>query len=514
MAESAAVLEARGITKRFPGVLANADIDFVLHEGQIHCLLGENGAGKSTLMNIVFGLYQPDAGELFVRGEHVALSSSADAIALGIGMVHQHFQLVPVFTVWENVVLGDELRRGPALDRKAARERIVELTRRYGLSVDPDAIVGELSVGAQQRVELLKALYRDAKVLILDEPTAVLTPQEVEGFFGVLRTLLDKGISIVFITHKLREVLAVADEITVLRGGRVAGTADPATATEQTLANLMVGREVVFEVEKGPAEPGRAVLSVRGLVAADDRGHPTVAGVDLEVRAGEIFGVAGVDGNGQRELVEAICGIRPVLGGSVVIGDVDVTEASPRVIADLGVGHVPEDRAKHGLVGPFPVADNLVLNRYHRRAFSSRMLINRGAIRRHAERLIAEFDVRTPGVEVPAANLSGGNQQKLVIARELSQDLKLLIVAQPTRGLDVGSIEFIHRQIIQRRDEGAAVLLVSAELDEVMSLADRIGVLYRGRFAAVMDRAEATRERLGLLMAGAGGPAAADREVA
>ncbi|MBA2319208.1 MAG: ABC transporter ATP-binding protein [Euzebyales bacterium] len=497
------VLEARGITKRFPGVLANDTVDFALRRGQVHCLLGENGAGKSTLMNVVFGLYQPDAGELLVRGEPVRFRSSADAIAAGIGMVHQHFQLVPVMAVWENVVLGDELTRGPLLDRGAARARIAELSERYSLAIDPDAVVGELSVGAQQRVELLKALFRDADILILDEPTAVLTPQEVDGFFEIVRSLLDRGISVVFITHKLREVLAVADEVTVLRGGKAVGRADPRTATQGSLATLMVGRDVSFEVDKAPAEPGAVVLRVVDLTVADDRGVPTVSGLELQVRAGEIFGVAGVEGNGQRELVEAITGIRPSVSGSVAIGGTDVTGWNPRRIADLGVGHVPEDRSKDGLVGPFSLADNLVLNRYHRAEFSRRFVVRRDAVRRNAERLVADFDVRTTGVDVPAGTLSGGNQQKLVIARELSADLSLLIVAQPTRGLDVGSIEFIHRQIVARRDEGVAVLLVSAELDEVLSLADRVGVLYRGRFAEVLDREEATRRRCGMLMGGA-----------
>ena len=505
-AGAAPVLEARGITKRFPGVLANDSVDLTVHAGQIACLLGENGAGKSTLMNIVYGLYRPDEGQLFVRGRPVSFDSSADAIAAGIGMVHQHFQLVPVLTVAENVVLGSEVRKGPFLDLKRARREVAELSEQYGLAVDPDARVEELSVGAQQRVELIKALYRNADILILDEPTAVLTPAEVNHFFGVVRALIERGKSVIFITHKLREVLAVADTVTVLRGGKVVGSADPKTATEASLASMMVGRDVVFEVEKEPANPGKTVLSVTDLQVADDRGVPMVDGVDLEVRAGEILGIAGVEGNGQRELVEAIAGMRPQVRGSVTITGHDITGWSPRRVAELGTGHVPEDRGKHGLVGTFSVADNLMLNRYNRAPFSSRLVFRRQSIAEHAKAEVEAFDIRTPGVDTPAGSLSGGNQQKVVVARELSGDVKLLLVAQPTRGLDVGSVEFIHGQIVKLRDAGAAVLLVSAELDEIMSLSDRIAVLYRGKVAAVMERADATREGLGLLMAGAGTP--------
>jgi general nucleoside transport system ATP-binding protein len=506
--EPAAVLEIRGVTKRFPGVLANDNVDLEVRKGQIVSLLGENGAGKSTLMNIVYGLYQPDAGEVWVNGERVTFTSSADAIARGIGMVHQHFQLVPVLTVAENVVLGNEVRKGPFLDLKRARRDVAELSERYGLTVDPDARVEDLSVGAQQRVELIKALYRNADILILDEPTAVLTPAEVEHFFGVVRSLVEGGKSVVFITHKLKEVLAVADHVTVLRQGRVVGAADPATATEASLASLMVGRDVVFEVPKGPADPGEVVLSIRDLAVADDRDVPTVDGVNLQVRAGEIVGIAGVDGNGQRELVEAITGMRTPIAGHITIEGHDIAGWSPRRVSELGVGHVPEDRGKHGLVGTFSVADNLVLNRYHRPPFSRRGVFQRAAIAQYARGEVEAFDVRTPSTDTPAGSLSGGNQQKVVVARELSGDIKLLVVAQPTRGLDVGSVEFIHSQIVARRDAGIAVLLVSAELDEIFALADRIGVLYRGRLAAVMDREEATRERVGLLMAGSSAEAA------
>jgi simple sugar transport system ATP-binding protein len=496
------ILEIRGLTKTFPGgVVANKAVDLTLHEGEVHCLLGENGAGKSTLMNAVFGLYQPDKGQIRLRGEPVRFASSRDAIAHGIGMVHQHFQLIPVFTVAENVILGNEMRKGPLLDLEGARLRIMQLGAQYGLRVDPDAVVGDLSVGEQQRVELVKALFREADILILDEPTAVLTPGEVVELFDVVRNLIEQGKSIIFITHKLREVLAVADRITVLRNGRVVGEADPAEATQQSLATLMVGRDVSFAIDKAPAKPAGVVLRAQGLTVQDDRGVTTVDGLHLEVRAGEVFGIAGVEGNGQRELVEAIVGMRPKLAGTVQIDGHDVTHASPRDVLELGVAHVPEDRGKHGLVGPFSIADNLVLNRYRKAPFARRGLRDDAAIERDAIELVKRFDIRTPSPDVPVNNLSGGNQQKVIIARELTGDVKLLVVAQPTRGLDVGSIEFIHRRIIEMRDQGAAVLLVSAELDEVLNLSDRIGVIYRGALVGEFARADATREHLGLLMA-------------
>jgi general nucleoside transport system ATP-binding protein len=495
------VLEARGITKRFPGVLANDAVDFDLRRGEVHCLLGENGAGKTTLMNVVFGLYQPDEGELCVDGEPVAFHGSADAIARGIGMVHQHFQLVQVFTVVENVILGEEVRRGLVLDLGEGRRRIRELSDRYGLEVDPDAKIEDLSVGQQQRVELVKALFRDADILILDEPTAVLTPAEVDEFFDVVRSLTGQGKSIIFITHKLREVLAVADRITVLRNGKVVGSADPGEATQESLATLMVGREIILSIDKDPAQAGEARLRVRDLSVTDDRGVRAVSGLGFEVREGEIYGIAGVEGNGQRELVEAIAGMRGVDGGTIELDGVDLAGATPRQVAERGVGHVPEDRNKHGIVGSFTIADNLVLNTYGRRPFVRRRIRQLGAIDDQARDLVKRYDVRTPGIHVPVANLSGGNQQKVIIARELSGDPRLLMVAQPTRGLDVGSIEFIHRRIVEMRDAGTAVLLVSAELDEIFTLADRIGVLFRGRIVGEFDRAEATRATVGLLMA-------------
>src|SRR5262245_1084140 len=495
------VLEARRIIKRFSGLLANDEIDLTLRRGEVHCVLGENGAGKTTLMNVIFGLYRPDAGQIFVRGEPVEFHSSADAIARGIGMVHQHFQLIQVFTVAENVMLGDELRKGVVLDIDEAKRRILDLSARYGLRVDPDAKIEDLSVGEQQRVELLKALYRDADILILDEPTAVLTPGEVDEFFDVVRNLIAQGKSIVFITHKLREVLAVADRITVLRQGRVVGTADPHTTTQAELATLMVGRSVSLSIDVPDAHPGAVRLQVRDLAVADDRGVVTVANLGFDVREGEIFGIAGVEGNGQRELVEAIAGMRPVLVGHVAVDGVDVTGATPRKVAERGVGHVPEDRSKHGLVGTFTITDNLVLNTYYRKPFSKRGVRNLRGIDERARDLVARYDIRTSSIHSLVSHLSGGNQQKVIIARELSHDPRVLLVSQPTRGLDVGSIEFIHRRIVEMRDAGTAVLLVSAELDEIFTLADRIGVLYRGELVGEFTRENATRETIGLLMA-------------
>jgi general nucleoside transport system ATP-binding protein len=495
------VLQAKGITKRFPGVLANDAVDFELRHGEVHCLLGENGAGKTTLMNVVSGLYQPDAGELLVEGEPVRFRSSADAIACGIGMVHQHFQLVQVFSVAENVVLGDELRRGPLLDLDTARERIATLSADWGVPVDPDTKVEDLSVGQQQRVELLKALFRDASILILDEPTAVLTPGEVDEFFGVVESLVAQGKSIIFITHKLREVLAVADRITVLRHGKVVGSADPGEATQASLASMMVGREILLSIDKEPAQPKGVTLRVRDLEVEDDRGILAVTDLSLEVRAGEIFGLAGVEGNGQRELVEAITGMRPKRGGTVELDGVDLTHASPRRVDDMGVGHVPEDRNKHGVVEAFTIADNLVLNTYGHKPFARRLIRQTRKVDEHATNLVRRYDVRTPSIHAQVATLSGGNQQKVIIARELSGDPRLLIVAQPTRGLDVGSIEFIHHRIVEMRDAGAAVLLVSAELDEIFTLSDRVGVLFRGSLVGDFPRAEASRDTVGYLMA-------------
>jgi simple sugar transport system ATP-binding protein len=497
------VLEARGITKKFPGVIANENINLTLHKGEILALLGENGAGKSTLMNIIYGLYQPTEGEIRVQGKVVKMSNPNDAIHLGIGMVHQHFQLVPVMTVAENVMLGSESIRNGLLDTRAVAQRIDELSQRYGLDVDPYALVEDLPVGVRQRVEIVKTLYRNADILILDEPTAVLTPQEIEGLFEVMLLLKSQGKSIIFITHKLKEVLRVADRIAVLRDGRVVGEADPKTATQSSLAAMMVGREVILTVEKSAATPGPTVLEMQQVSARDDLGHQALNHVSLQVAAGEILGVAGVQGNGQTELVEVITGLRAAQSGQVTIGGQNMTNASPRRVTATGQScHVPEDRHAYGMVDSYDVAQNLVLNTYYLSPFAKGWNIQEVAWEQHAERLIEEYDVRTPSVHTLAGNLSGGNQQKMVVAREFSRAVKLLIAAQPTRGIDVGSIEFIHKQIVAKRDEGVAVLVVSAELDEIMALADRIAVMYKGEIVAVVPRAEATREGLGLLMAG------------
>jgi general nucleoside transport system ATP-binding protein len=497
-------VELRGITKRFPGVVACDNVDLSVRSGEVHALLGENGAGKSTLMNILFGLYRPDEGEILLDGKPVVCQSPADAIAAGIGMVHQHFMLVPVFTVAENVMLGIEpTGRFGAIERREARDRVAELSDRYGLAVDPDATIEDLPVGVQQRVEILKALYRDARCLILDEPTAVLTPSEIDELMVIIRQFAEGDRSVVFISHKLREVLTIADQISVLRRGAVVGHTTPAEADEQALATMMVGRDVKLVVDKRPATPGEPVLSVHDLVVADDRGQRVVDGVSLDVRAGEIVAVAGVQGNGQTELVEAITGLRPIVSGQVRLDGTDVTARSVDELFAAGLAHVPEDRQRDGLIGTFSVSSNLVLNQIRKRAFSRRLRIDRRAVREHAEQLVDEFDVRTPSVQAAASTLSGGNQQKVIVAREFFHAERLLVLSQPTRGLDVGSIQYIHRQVVAKRDEGVAVLLNSSELDEVLALADRIAVIYGGRIVGVVDRADATREQIGLLMAGA-----------
>lgn len=502
MTDAPVVLEVRGLTKRFPGVLANDHISFALRKGQVLGLLGENGAGKSTLMNMIYGLYTPDEGEILVNGQPVHIKDPNDAIAQGIGMVHQHFQLVPVLTVTENIMLGNEVTRGPFLDRRAARARILEIADRYGLEVDPDALVQDLSVGAQQRVEIVKALYRRADILILDEPSAVLTPQETEGLFRIMRGLIERGASIIFISHKLKEVLEICDEVMVLRGGKVVGYADPKESTQQSLASMMVGRDVILQVDKEPAQPGEPVLTIRDLQVLDDRKLPAVRGLSLEVRAGEILGVAGVQGNGQTELIEALTGLRSVVAGEVIISGQDVTGARPRRITQTGVAHVPEDRQKNGMVASFPIKDNLVLQTYYLGPFAVGILADEAAKDRNAQQLVQQYDVRTPSIYTDIANLSGGNQQKTIVAREFSRESRLLIVAQPTRGLDVGSIEFIHKQIVAMRDAGTAVLLVSAELDEILSLSDRVAVMYAGTIIDTLPIEEAERQRVGLLMAG------------
>lgn len=503
MSEASSVLEVRNVCKRFKGVVANDNVSLSLKPGEILALLGENGAGKSTLMNIVYGLYQPTSGSLQVRGQEVRIRSPRDAIRLGIGMVHQHFQLVPVMTVVENVMLGSEVTSQGLLDRERVAEQILRLSQEYHLEVDPSALVEDLPVGIRQRVEIIKALYRQADILILDEPTAVLTPQEVDGLFAVMDLLRGQGKSIIFITHKLKEVLRIADRIAVLRRGAVVGEADPHAATEAHLANLMVGREVLLQVEKSEAHPGDVVLETRELQAANDLGEVCLEGVNLQVRAGEIVGVAGVQGNGQTELVEVLTGLRPAARGQVRMNGLDLTNASPREVSEEGqCGHVPEDRHTYGMVSSYSVAENLVLTAYAKPPFAKGVSVQQAAIESHATELVDQYDVRTPSVRVSGGSLSGGNQQKMVIAREFSRPLKLLIAAQPTRGVDVGSIEFIHQQIVAKRDEGVGVLLVSAELDEILSLADRIVVMYRGAIIGEVSREQATRQQLGLLMAG------------
>ena len=497
-------VELRGITKRFPGVVANAGVDLEVDPGEVLALLGENGAGKSTLMNVLFGLYAPDEGEILLDRATVRFASPAASIAAGIGMVHQHFMLVPVFTVLENVMLGVETTtRLGGLDRRAARGKLLELSETYNLHVDPDADIEDLSVGAQQRVEILKALYRSADCLILDEPTAVLTPPEIEDLFRIIGTLTSSGHSVIFISHKLGEVRRIADRITVLRRGEVVATTTPDEASEADLATMMVGRAVQLVVDKVPARPGAAVLRVEGLRVLDERGVAAVDGVDFEVAAGEIVAVAGVQGNGQTQLVEALAGLRAIDAGTVTLDGEDITGLGPRRLLERGVAHVPEDRLRDGLVGAFPVRDNLVLNTFRRSPFARGLRIDRGEVRENAERLMVDFDIRAASPEVPASTLSGGNQQKVIVAREFGHAKRLLIAAQPTRGLDVGSIQYIHRRIVEKRDVGAAVLIVSTELDEVLALADRILVVFRGHIVGTVARADATREQLGLLMAGA-----------
>ncbi len=496
-------LELRGISKQFPGVLANDDVSLTARSGKVLALIGENGAGKSTLMNVLSGLYTPDAGEIVIDGVVQSFHDPGDAITAGIGMVHQHFMLVPVFSVWENVVLGVEPVTGPGImNRKEARTEVRDISERYGLAVDPDAMVEDLPVGIQQRVEIIKVLLRGAKILVFDEPTAVLTPQEVDEFFGIVAELKGRGATIIFITHKLKEALAIADDITVLRDGKVSGHADPATATPELLASMMVGREIDLVVDKTASEPGEDVLQLHEVKMVDEYGRALLEGINLTVRAGEIVGVAGIQGNGQTELVEAITGLLPIDSGRIEMLGEDITHYSPRERHAAGIAHVPEDRNHMGMVGAFTISENLVLDSYYAPPFSNRGVLDRGAIRDSAVRLVDDYDVRPPIIENTAGALSGGNAQKMIVAREFSRDVPLVLCAQPTRGIDVGSIEYIHEQIVRKRDEGKAILIVSTELDEIFALSDRILIMFDGKIVAERKASETTPTEVGLFMAG------------
>jgi general nucleoside transport system ATP-binding protein len=502
------VLELRGITKRFPGIVANDGVDFDLRKGEVHALLGENGAGKSTLMNVVYGLYRPDEGQILINGKPAELGSPKAAIENGIGMVHQHFMLIPVMSVAENIVLATEpTHKGFLLDYAAAEKRVREISTRFGLAVDPRAIVQDITVGQQQRVEILKALYRGADILVLDEPTAVLTPQEALELFAIIRSLTEQGKSIIFISHKLNEVTEVADRITVLRRGKRIETLPASGATEEGLARLMVGREVLLRVDKTPAQPAAPLLSVHGLTVEDDRGIEQVRDVSFEVKGGEIVGIAGVDGNGQTELIDAIAGLRESKAGKIVIGSEDVTGDTCKECLDAGLGHIPEDRQRRGLILDFSLAENIALHDYDHPPASRygwlfpKRLLEKGAM------LLKEFDVRGGGPQTRAGGLSGGNQQKVVLAREIDRNPKVLIAAQPTRGLDVGAIEVVHRRLVEERDEGRGILLVSLELEEILSLSDRILVIFEGRIVGEFPPG-VSEEELGVAMTGGGRKAA------
>lgn len=492
----------RGITKRFPGIVANDNINLKVKQGEIHALLGENGAGKSTLMNILFGLYQPDEGEILIHGKPVNITSPNVANELGIGMVHQHFMLVEPFTVTENIILGKEPLSGAKIDVRSAAKQVEELSNRYGLKVDPYAKIHDISVGMQQRVEILKTLYRGADILIFDEPTAVLTPQEIQELIDIMRNLVKEGKTIILITHKLKEIMAACDSVTIIRRGKVVDSLPVASTNPDELAAKMVGREVHFRVDKKPIETRDVILSVQNLIAMGNRGVNALNNLSFEVRAGEIFGIAGVDGNGQSELIEVLTGLRKAQAGKVLLKGKEITNQSPRVISEAGLSHIPEDRHKRGLVLDFSMSENMVLETYFHPEFNRNGFLDYSAIDRHAAKLIEEFDVRTPSIHTPARALSGGNQQKAIIAREVDKDPDLLIAAQPTRGLDVGAIEFIHKRLVEQRDKGKAVLLISLELDEIMNLSDRIAVIYEGQIVGIVDPKETNEQELGLMMSG------------
>ena len=504
------VIEMLNIRKEFPGIVANDNITLQLKKGEIHALLGENGAGKSTLMNVLFGLYQPEKGEIRVNGEKVHITNPNIANDLGIGMVHQHFMLVDTLTVTENIILGKEPTKLGQINLKDASEEIRKISEQYGLQVDPNAKIADISVGMQQRVEILKTLYRGANILIFDEPTAVLTPQEITELINIMKRLIQEGKSIILITHKLKEIMEVCDRVTVIRRGQGIGTVDVADTNENELASLMVGREVVFKTEKADSQPKQDVLKIENLTVKDARNVSAVNKLNLTVRAGEIVGIAGVDGNGQTELIEAITGLRKINSGTIKLNEKDITKLPPRKVTESGIGHIPQDRHKHGLVLDYPMDLNIVLQTYYKQPYSKLGILDFKAITKKAKELIAEFDVRTPSEKTLARALSGGNQQKAIIGRELDRNPDLLIAAQPTRGLDVGAIEFIHKRLIEHRDQGKAVLLVSFELDEIMNVSDRIAVMYEGEVVAIVDPKETTEQELGLLMAGSNRKKAGD----
>ncbi|MEK3886914.1 ABC transporter ATP-binding protein [Bacillus sp. FSL K6-3431] len=496
------VVEMLNIRKEFPGIVANDQVTLQIKKGEIHALLGENGAGKSTLMNVLFGLYQPEKGEIRVKGEPVHITSPTIANKFGIGMVHQHFMLVDTFTVTENIILGQEPKKGVAVDLKKAELDVAEISEKYGLAVNPSAKIADISVGMQQRVEILKTLYRGADILIFDEPTAVLTPQEIKELSQIMQNLIKEGKSIILITHKLKEIMEICNRVTVIRKGQGIGTVEVKNTTTNELANLMVGREVVFTTNKSKANPRGNVLEINQLVVKDTRGIDAVRGLDLTVQAGEIVGIAGVDGNGQTEFIEAITGLRKVESGTVMLNGKKIANLKPRRITESGIGHIPQDRHKHGLVLDFPIGENMVLQTYYQHPYSKAGVLNFKEVYKKAKALIDEFDVRTPSEFTHARALSGGNQQKAIIGREIDRNPDLLIAAQPTRGLDVGAIEFIHKRLIEQRDNGKAVLLISFELEEILNVSDRIAVIYEGKIVAIVDAAKTTEQELGLLMAG------------
>ncbi|WP_273130472.1 ABC transporter ATP-binding protein [Metabacillus sp. HB246100] len=496
------VIEMLNIRKEFPGIVANDNITLQVKKGEIHALLGENGAGKSTLMNVLFGLYQPEQGEIRVKGNKVNITNPNIANDLGIGMVHQHFMLVNTFTVTENIILGNEPKQAGSINLKEAEKQVKEISERYGLAVDPTAKISDISVGMQQRVEILKTLYRGAEILIFDEPTAVLTPQEIKELIQIFKTLISEGKSIILITHKLKEIMEVCDRVTVIRKGQGIGTVNVSETNPNELAALMVGREVSFTTEKTIATPKDDVLKIENLTVKDNRQVTKVNSLNLSVRAGEIVGIAGVDGNGQTELIEAITGLRKVTSGSVKLNNKNIENLHPRKITETGVGHIPQDRHKHGLVLDFPIGENMVLQTYYHQPYSKNGVLKLKTIYEKAKELIKEFDVRTPSTTTLARALSGGNQQKAIIGREVDRNPDLLIAAQPTRGLDVGAIEFIHSRLIEQRDNGKAVLLISFELDEIINVSDRIAVIYEGEIIEIVDPKETNEQELGLLMAG------------